>query len=164
MCKTITKTVYTRKSNTYCIFLTFNFNLYVMLTCPNCKNLNPNDAYFCHECGYKLRNKKNGWKITAIVNLILLIIVGCLCFYNTDYQDCINNLNLQINDLQSQLPQTYYTKYSDQYYYHICTNSYEKSSCYLPQKGSSILIYAQNSDGYGLTYYGWIPMECLEKQ
>ena len=145
------------------------------MNCPNCKAENPNDAYFCHACGYKLRNKTNGWRTIAIVNLIFLITVGCMDLYNNTeidhlesdcryYKDCMNNLNRQIDNLQSQLPQTYYTKYSNQYYYHICTNTYEQSSCYIPQKGSKVLIYVQNSEGYGLTYYGWIPMDCLEKR
>lgn len=145
------------------------------MNCPNCKDENPNEAYFCHSCGYKLRNKTNGWRITAILFLILLIVLGCLVLnYNAEisylesdcryYQDRINSLNRQIENLRSQLPQTYYTKYAQQYMYNKCAGNYEKSSCYFPSKGSAVTIYT-TSDGYGLVHSGgWIPMNCLEKR
>lgn len=79
-----------------------------MITCPNCNEENINEAYFCHSCGYKLRNKTNGWRITAILFLILLIVLGCLVLnYNAEisylesdcryYQDRINSLNNVVN-------------------------------------------------------------------
>ena len=166
------------------------------MKCPNCKAENPNDAYFCHACGYKLRKKPNGWKKATLVFLILIIVLGCIIFhYNSEnyylesncryYQDRVNSLNNEINqkkstineletqvnslnrqieDLQSKLPKTYYTKYDNQYVYNQCAGQYEMSSCYYPDKGSSIIIY-RISDGYGLEYFGgWIPMDCLEKR
>ena len=212
------------------------------MNCPNCKAENPTDAYFCPSCGYKLRNKTNGWKTTAIVFLILLIVLGCLvlnynaeisylesdCRYYQDrikslnnvvnqksatiyeletqaanyqsaqatidklrsqiqekdaeisrlnnsygdyyyYQNQVNSLNKQIENLRSQSPQTYYTKYNVHYQHTTnvhCDNNKlnhnrnEEGTCY---KGTSVIIY-KTFAGSGLTEYGWIPMDCVEKR
>lgn len=72
-------------------------------------------------------------------------------------------LQNQINNLEAQLPRTYYTKYDNQNLYNRTSSTdYEKASSYYPQKGTAVTIYT-TSNGYGLTEWGWIPMNCLEK-
>lgn len=67
----------------------------------------------------------------------------------------------QISKLTAQLPQTYKTKYDNQYFYNKC-KEYNKTECYWPQKGTMVTIYLKE-DGYGLTAHGWIPMNRLIK-
>ncbi|GHV11016.1 hypothetical protein FACS1894162_6040 [Bacteroidia bacterium] len=75
----------------------------------------------------------------------------------------IENKNNEIANLKTQLPQSYYTKRSNQYLYNKCEGKYEKASCYFPDSGTTVTIYRQEDD-YGLTSIGgWIPMYSLEK-
>jgi cell division protein FtsB len=74
-----------------------------------------------------------------------------------------NRQKNEIENLKTQLPQLYLTRYDNQYLYNKCANKYEKANCYYPEKNIPIYVYKQE-DGYGLTGMGsWIPMYCLEK-
>ena len=195
------------------------------MNCPKCKENNPQDAYFCHNCGAKLKNKINGWAICSaalivLSSILIAIIIDCsnrLDFWSRDnynLQIRIYNLNTQIenkdkqitemesssitmqntiynlrsqlnerneeivrlnnensdsyylhnqiNSLKLQLPQTYYTKFANQDLYYKNIGGYDKSSLSYPDKGTHVTIYTINDD-YGLTEYGWIPMNCLVK-
>lgn len=175
---------------------------------PNCHADNPNDAYFCHNCGSKLRHKVNGWRVFAIL-LFAIVIMSVFVVYdytnrllreNTDSKERLVSVSEQNNKmknsneslekqliekdsmlnvlkeqliesdsvldcLKEQLPETYYTKYSNQDLYAKCScedNTYEYFGKIDKGKGIDIYVYLQK-DGYGLTEYGWIPMNCLEK-
>lgn len=71
---------------------------------------------------------------------------------------------VELFDLQKQLPQYYKTKEANLYMYSKCGGEYTKAACYFPNKGTNITIYLIE-DGYGLTHTGgWIPMNRLEKK
>jgi hypothetical protein len=75
----------------------------------------------------------------------------------------IENKNDEIANLKTQLPQSYYTKYSKQYLYNKCAGKYTKADCWFQNSGAKVTIYRQE-DGYGLTSVGgWLPMHSLEK-
>jgi hypothetical protein len=75
----------------------------------------------------------------------------------------IENQNVDISNLKAQLPQSYYTLYSNQYLYNKCAGEYKQAECYFPEAGSTVKIYKQE-DGYGLTSIGgWIPMSHLDR-
>lgn len=149
------------------------------MKCPKCNENNPNNAYYCHNCGKKLRTNVNAWMICFIVCAISAISMAVMAYLNNEnaeyYRNSYCNANniiqvkeAEINSLKSQLPQAYYTKYPEQYYYHICTDSFVKSDCYANQ-GTQLTVYRQSttkgsSTLYGLTEFGWVPMDCLEKK
>ena len=66
-----------------------------------------------------------------------------------------------INSLQNQLPQTYYTKYTNQAIYYW-DGSFIKAGSYWPDSDVCVTIYLQK-EGYGMTEFGWVPMNCLRK-
>lgn len=181
------------------------------MNCPNCKEDNPNEAYYCHICGNKLKSKFNGWMICSIILFLLTCILGVglvnssnrIDFLSREYngqwdrindltnqlqekdeqisklesetaetaqfRTRINSLTRQLNEkaeeierLKAQLPQFYYTKYDNQSLYYKSSSGYDKASLLYSEKGTYVTIYSTNS-GYGLTDYGWIPMNCLEK-
>lgn len=142
------------------------------MKCSNCDSTNSPYACYCHKCGKKLKTKVNGWLICSVfcaVFAIFAIGMGVWAYYNYDnaeyYRNKYCNSECEINNLRSRLPQTYLTKYPEQYYYHICTNSFVKSDCYANQ-GTRLTIYKQStteggSTLYGLTDFGWVPMDRL---
>lgn len=164
------------------------------MNCPKCKENNPSDAYFCHNCGKKLRTKINGWLVCSITLFVATVILGFLAFdyvdgmsyYKTNYdnlfqekQEILNQLNRKNSEisvldsriselnsensrLRNQIPQTYYTKYANQTIYYW-NGHYRETDYIYPDLGTQVCIYKQ-SDGYGLTVDGWIPMNRLEKQ
>lgn len=62
---------------------------------------------------------------------------------------------------ESKIPQQYYTRYKDQNIYYW-DGSFKKTSYMYGEVGTYVEIYEQK-DGYGLSSYGWIPMDCLRK-
>ncbi len=66
-----------------------------------------------------------------------------------------------INSLQNQLPQTYYTKYTNQAIYYW-DGSFIKAGSYWADSDVRVTIYLQK-EGYGMTEFGWVPMNCLRK-
>lgn len=66
-----------------------------------------------------------------------------------------------INSLQNQLPQTYYTKYTNQAIYYW-DGSFIKAGSYWADSDVCVTIYLQK-EGYGMTEFGWVPMNCLRK-
>ncbi len=156
------------------------------MKCPKCKEVNPKKAYYCHNCGKKLRTKVNGWLICSIILFLATILLGLLAFdyadsmvyYKMNYNDLyyekqsvsdqlikkkseISELNSEISRLRDQIPQSYYTKYSNQYLYYW-KGYFEKTDYYYNESGALVTIYTQK-DGYGLSDWGWIPMNRLEK-
>ena len=72
-------------------------------------------------------------------------------------------LSSDIEGYKKYVPQTYKTRYANQYLYNKCGGKYEKADCYFASSGAVVYIYKQE-DSYGLTNLGsWIPMYCLEK-
>lgn len=143
------------------------------MNCPKCKENNPNNAYYCHKCGKKLRNRINAWLICSICCAFSAIGLGILAYNNYDYAECYRakycNAVSEIEELNRHLPQTYYTKYPNQPYYHICGGSFEESTCQKTEKGSAVIIYTFGRDEssdvvYGLTHAGWIPMDRLTSE
>lgn len=141
------------------------------MNCPKCKEDNPNDAYYCHSCGKKLKTKVNGWLICSIVFFISTILLGFLAlgysddavYYQTRYYQETNNSQKkdeEIERMKELLPQTYYTMYSNQRIYYW-NGDFERID-YTFDSGVPVTIYTQK-DGYGMTEWGWIPMNCLEK-
>lgn len=74
-------------------------------------------------------------------------------------QEQLQSKNATINSLRDQLPREYYTIYPEQdlYYYN---GSYVKSGLRWNDSGVAVTIYLVK-DGYGLTEFGWVPMERL---
>lgn len=154
--------------------------------CPKCKENNPKNAYYCHYCGNKIRTKINGWLICSIILIVSTIFLAVLAFnyadsmiyyksnYSKLYQEKqyvseqlndknseISRLKSEISQLKTQQPQTYLTKYANQSIYYW-NGSFRETDYKYSDKGTWVDIYAQK-DGYGLTDWGWIPMNRLEK-
>lgn len=73
----------------------------------------------------------------------------------------IKEKDSQIRDLRNQLPKTYYTKYDNQGLYYW-KGGYKDTGYKHSYAGTGVIVYIQR-DGYGLTDWGWIPMNCLKK-
>lgn len=76
-------------------------------------------------------------------------------------QKQLQSKNATINSLQNQLPQTYYTKYTNQAIYYW-DGSFIKAGSYWADSDVCVTIYLQK-EGYGMTEFGWVPMNCLRK-
>lgn len=156
------------------------------MNCPKCNQNNPNNAYYCHNCGNKLKTKINGWMICSLILIASTILLGVLAFnyadsmvyYKSNYSNLyqekqyvseqlnnknteISRLNSEISQLKTQQPQTYITKYANQSIYYW-NGSFKETDYKYSDKGTWVDIYTQK-DGYGLTDWGWIPMNCLKK-
>lgn len=173
------------------------------MKCQKCQSENDENAYFCHQCGNKLRRKANEWRIFSVVLIILIIVLGILLFdcnetiHSLQYMNCdlqtelenskskqgdyettirkfkesqakvttltnqIREKDRQISDLRKQLPETYYTKYSNQGLYYW-KGGYKDTGYKHTYAGTGVTVYMQR-DGYGLTDWGWIPMNCLRQ-
>lgn len=92
------------------------------MKCPNCQENNPNDAYYCHVCGFQIKNKTNSWMIASIILAVLtcLLLVFLLNTPNHEPQNQNDTIRIenstsintqstslqkdeQINQLQSQI-------------------------------------------------------------
>ena len=73
----------------------------------------------------------------------------------------ISRLKSEISQLKTQQSQTYITKYANQSIYYW-NGSFKETDYKYSDKGTWVDIYTQK-DGYGLTDWGWIPMNRLEK-
>lgn len=76
-------------------------------------------------------------------------------------QKQLQSKNATINNLQKQLPQAYYTKYTNQAIYYW-DGSFIKAGSYWADSDVRVTIYLQK-EGYGMTEFGWVPMNCLRK-
>lgn len=76
-------------------------------------------------------------------------------------QEQLQSKNATINSLRNQLPQTYYTKYSNQAIYYW-DGAFIKAGSYWADSDIRVTIYLQK-EGYGMTEFGWVPMDCLRK-
>lgn len=76
-------------------------------------------------------------------------------------QEQLQSKNATINNLQNQLPQTYYTKYTNQAIYYW-GGSFIEAGLYWSDSDVRVTIYLQK-EGYGMTEFGWVPMNCLRK-
>jgi len=99
--------------------------------------------------------KTNIW---LVVSAILFIVVCILSFVLYDSSERISHLEykLYINS-----PKTYYTKYSEQTIYYKVNDAFIDSNCILKDSDTSVIVYLER-DGYGMTEYGWVPMDCLK--
>lgn len=163
------------------------------MKCPVCNIDNPKDAYYCHNCGKKLRTRVSGWMICSIALFLGALLLGYLAsdyadwarYYESEYiglvyekksvSDKVTKLNAEISSLNSeitslnseigrlrdQVPQLYTTKNANQYLYYW-KGHFERADLYYKDAGVVVTIYAQK-EGYGLSDWGWIPMDGLEK-
>jgi hypothetical protein len=145
------------------------------MKCPKCHNTGNRDGdYYCHNCGRQLKTRIKIWwfGVPAFAVAIIFAIV-CYEYYYDKFESQSSRenqlylenkqLNNEIANLKAQLPQSYYTRYSNQYLYNKCASEYEQAKCYLQHRGTMVIIYKQE-DGYGLTNLGsWIPMRRLVK-
>lgn len=182
-----------------------------MRKCPHCHTVNSDDAFFCHLCGGKIKNKANGWLIVFIIYFLTTFALGFFAvsvILDVDNEKRTLETNLQekeseiskleilvlenstdktrleslrrnvenenerlqsrvweqeseISSLQNKIPQTYTTKYANQYIYYW-NGKFEKTIYSYSSAGSCVTVYDW-MDGYGLTKWGWIPSHCLEK-
>lgn len=49
-----------------------------MRRCPHCHTENSDDAFFCHLCGRKIKNKANGWLIAFIIYFLITCVLGII--------------------------------------------------------------------------------------
>ena len=130
------------------------------------------------------RDKKTNW--WSIISFILFITVCTLSYalyesYNkihylrwqqnylqdtknqeiSSLQEQLQSKDATINSLQEQLPKTYYTKYPNQAIYYW-DGDFIKAGSYYRESGICLNVYLQK-DGYGMTEFGWIPMNCLSR-
>lgn len=146
------------------------------MKCPKCGKEIANDSKFCEYCGTKVssvtesisgesKHETSGWMKVSIVLLFFNVALGSLAlgYYNKlDIQK--EKHNNEILSLKSHLPKEYRTKYHNQYVYNLLYNetSYEqRSDLWFKEEGTPVTIYCE-SNGYGLTKWGWIPMSRLE--
>ena len=74
-----------------------------------------------------------------------------------------SSLNYDNNDSRERVLKRYRTKYDDQQiYYRTCSGGFSQLGCHYSDKNTLVYIYTQ-VNGYGLTVWGWIPMNRLEK-
>lgn len=119
------------------------------------------------------KDKKTNW--WAIVSLLLFFTLCILSYclyesyesndswrwrYNSLYNE-LQSKDATLSSLQNQLPQTYYTKYSNQAIYYW-DGSFIKAGSYWADSDVRVTIYLQK-EGYGMTEFGWVPMNCLRK-
>lgn len=157
------------------------------MECPKCQEKNPNEAYYCHMCGHQLRRKINGWRLFSIIISLLFVLLGIVFFmYYRDAEQRIEEVivaesrayyaesrakeaesRAQEAELkakkaeESKIQQQYYTKYKNQDIYYW-DGTFKKTSYMYEEVGTCVDIYVQR-DGYGLSSYGWVPMNCLRK-
>lgn len=157
------------------------------MECPKCQEKNPNEAYYCHMCGHQLRRKINGWRLFSIIISLLFVLLGIVFFmYYRDAERHIKEVivaegrayyaesrakeaesrakeaELKAKKAEeSKIQQQYYTKYKNQDIYYW-DGTFKKTSYMYEEIGTCVDIYVQR-DGYGLSSYGWIPMNCLRK-
>ena len=131
-----------------------------------------------NDCGEIIREgeaktkKTNWWSIVSLL-LFFVICVLSYCLYESyerlqakeqeisRLQEQLQSKNATINSLQNQLPQMYYTKYTNQAIYYW-DGSFIKAGSYWADSDVRVTIYLQK-EGYGMTEFGWVPMNCLRK-
>lgn len=157
------------------------------MECPKCQEKNPNEAYYCHMCGHQLRRKINGWRLFSIIISLLFVLLGIVFFmYYRDAEQRIEEVIVAESRAyyaesrakeaesrakeaelkakkaeESKIQQQYYTKYKNQDIYYW-DGTFKKTSYMYEEVGTCVDIYVQR-DGYGLSSYGWVPMNCLRK-
>lgn len=131
-----------------------------------------------NDCGEIIREeqnttkKANWWAIVSFLFFFALCILSYalyesyerndhLSWQRSDLYNELQTKEATINSLQNQLPQTYYTKYSNQAIYYW-DGSFIKAGSYYADSDVRVTIYLQK-EGYGMTEFGWIPMNCLRK-
>lgn len=124
-------------------------------------------------CGHQLRWKINGWRLFSIIISLLFILLGSVFFvyYRNAEQRILDGIvaknrayyaESRANEAEkSKIPQQYYTKYKNQDIYYW-EGTFKKTSYMYEEVGTCVDIYVQR-DGYGLSSYGWVPMNCLRK-
>lgn len=121
----------------------------------------------------KWRNRANGWLIVSIGCAISIIMMTVTAYNNFDrvkyYRTNYCNSISEIEELKSQLPQSYYTKYPKQHFYSFNNEAFEKTCWYITEEGTKVTIFLKaaldaNSTVYGLTQWGYIPMDSLEQR
>jgi hypothetical protein len=154
------------------------------MRCSNCKADNASDAFFCHNCGERLRNE-SGWLVYLLniigVAILMILIVYCAQSYNensllrgqvnqlqsgqnteiTNLRNKLNSKEDEITNLKSQVPQRYKVTVKQAKLYHKdCDGNYIYFNCnYI----SSIVDIYTIADAYGLSSVGWIKMSDLSK-
>ena len=134
-----------------------------------------------NDCGEIIREgeaktkKTNWWSIVSLL-LFFVICVLSYCLYESyeridnlywqrneisRLQEQLQSKNATINSLQNQLPQMYYTKYTNQAIYYW-DGSFIKAGSYWADSDVRVTIYLQK-EGYGMTEFGWVPMNRLRK-
>lgn len=157
------------------------------MKCPKCQESSPSDAYFCHICGHRLRKNINGWRLFSIIISLLFVLLGIVFFmYYRDAEQRIEEVIVAESRAyyaesrakeaesrakeaelkakkaeESKIQQQYYTKYKNQDIYYW-DGTFKKTSYMYEEVGTCVDIYVQR-DGYGLSSYGWVPMNCLRK-
>ena len=113
--------------------------------------------------------KINGWSIISVLLFVALCMLVIALYEAYDENDSLRReiyystdaLSTEISDLKEQLPQTYYTKYPNQKIYYWA-GSFLDTNYTWSNAGTAVTIYMQK-DGYGMTEWGWCPMNCLRQ-
>lgn len=109
--------------------------------------------------------KTNWWAIVSLLLFFTLCVLSCCLYESYERIDSFrwerNELHERIDNLQNQLPQIYYTKYTNQAIYYW-DGSFIKAGSYWADSDVRVKIYLQKED-YGMTEFGWVPMNCLRK-
>jgi len=99
---------------------------------------------------------------------LLFVVLGILSYalYESYEQNRLLDWQIQskdarIRDIESQLPQIYYTRHANQAIYYW-DSSYIKADSYWKDADVCVTVYLEK-DGYGMTEFGWVPMESLRR-
>ena len=81
----------------------------------------------------------------------------------TELKEQLMKTESEVLDLKARVPQIYHTKYANQDLFYMKIDTFEKSGYTYKDSGTKLSIYTQTK-GYGLTDWGWIPMDRLEHE
>lgn len=75
-----------------------------MRKCPNCHAENSDDAFFCHLCGRKIKNKANGWLIAFFIYFLITCVLGFLAVgVILDVENETHTLEIDLQEKESEI-------------------------------------------------------------
>lgn len=121
-----------------------------------------NDAAKQREEARKAKENANDYKDYYYYAIELESQIENLKKENNNLNSRINDKDREISNLKSRVPQSYKTIYKNQtLYYRTCNGDFSTFGC--EYSGYADVTVYTKANGYGLTDWGWIPMNRLNK-